>query len=77
VPVAIDDEHLSSQVSYDAELQSGQDPGEATSTQMSLPEIVSDSLCRPTFSSAEDAQCGGPGLAGLHVVVCSFEAGWT
>ena len=32
VPVAIEDEHLPTEVSYNAELQSGQDPGEERRT---------------------------------------------
>ena len=46
MPVAIKGEHLLSEVSYDAELQSGQDPGEDDGHADELPETVSDSLCR-------------------------------
>ena len=45
VPVAIEGEHLPTEVIYDAELLSDQDPGE-DNKQMSFPETVSDSLCR-------------------------------
>ncbi len=45
-PDAIQCEHLPTQVGYDDELQSGQDPMRTTSMQMSFPETVSDSLCR-------------------------------
>jgi hypothetical protein len=38
-------EHLPSEVSYDTELQSGQDPGEDDENQMNFPETASDSLC--------------------------------
>jgi hypothetical protein len=44
VPLAIKGEHLSTEVRYDAELQSGQDPGD--DNELSFPETVSDSLCR-------------------------------
>ena len=37
---------MSTEVGYDAEWQSGKDPGEDDEHQMNFPETVSDSLCR-------------------------------
>ncbi len=85
MPDAIECEHLPTQVGYDDELMSGRDTDEATSMQISFPEMVSDSLCRNSLvrqtdccsscPSGSDAGCGGPGLVWLHVV-CSCEASW-
>ena len=46
MPVAIEGEHLPTEVGYDAKLQSGQDPGEYNE----LPETVSNSLVVQTHS---------------------------
>jgi hypothetical protein len=78
--VAVEGEYFPTEVGYNVELQSGQDPeeddetrGRTTSTQMSFPETVSVQtvcaaillLCKP---AGEEARCGGPGLAWLHMV---------
>ncbi len=64
VPDIIEGEQLPSQVGYDDELQSGQDL-RTTSTQMSFPDTVSDSLCRNSLvvqTLQIKAGCGGPGV---------------
>ena len=45
-PVPIEGEHLATEVSYDSELQSGQDLGE----EQRATEKVSESLCKATVS---------------------------
>jgi hypothetical protein len=46
VPLAIESEHLPTNVGYDAKLQSGQDPGENDEHADELPQTITDSLCR-------------------------------
>ncbi len=54
MPDAIESEHLPTQVGYDDGLQSGRDPDEDESMQMSFPEMVSDSLCRNSLVMQTD-----------------------
>jgi hypothetical protein len=46
MPVVNEGECLSTEVSYDSELQSDEDPGEDNKHELSFSETVSDSLCR-------------------------------
>jgi hypothetical protein len=80
---------LRTEVSYDAELQSGQGPGKDDEHADELPwdrfwQFVRKlfGCARPQFNqlsgwlvSDDPAGCGGPGLTWLHVV-CGCEAGW-
>jgi hypothetical protein len=89
MPVAIEGEHLPTEVGYNAELQSGL--VRMTTTQMSFHETVSDCLSKNSLvvqtqfhqfagwlvsddPTGEKDGCGGPGLTWLHVV-CGCEAG--
>jgi hypothetical protein len=60
VPVAIECEHLPTGVDYDAELQSGRDPGE-DDEQMSFPETVSNSLCKISMVVQTHSLINSPG----------------
>jgi hypothetical protein len=68
LPVAIEGEHVPTDVSYDAELQSGQDPGE-------YDETVSDSLCRNSSVVRTHSFISCPG--GWSQTILQVEAGWT
>ncbi len=61
MPDAIESEHLPTQVGYDDGLQSGRDPDEDESMQMSFPEMVSDSLCRNSLVMQTDCCSSCPG----------------
>ena len=54
MPVAIKGENLLTEVSYDAKLQSGQDPGEDDEHTDELPLVCAEMfwLCKPKVSSA-------------------------
>jgi hypothetical protein len=85
-PVAVEGERLPTEVGYDTELQSSQDPGEDKRASLRrfltvCAEILrlckTHSLisCPADDPADEEAGCRGPGLALLHVV-CSCEASW-
>jgi hypothetical protein len=89
VPVAQGGEHFPTEVSYDAKLQSDQDPGEDNEHADELTvcaEIIW--LCIPHFHqqsrwmvsdnpAGEEAGCGGPGLTWLHVICVVRSVGRT
>jgi hypothetical protein len=92
MPVAIDSEHLPTEVCYIAKLRSGQDTSEDNEHADKLPWDCFEH-CRNDFvvqthsfisclggwshdPTGEEARCVGPGLAWLHVV-CGCEAIWT
>lgn len=61
VPDAIEYARLSTQVGYDKELQSGGTPMRTMSMQMSLPEMVSNSLFRKSLGMQTDCCSSCPG----------------
>ena len=79
--MAIKGKHLPTEVGYDVELQSGQDPDEydkqADVTVCANPQFYQLSGCLVSDdSTGEETGCGGSELPLLYEV-CGCEAGWT